>query len=258
MKKTAILLTIAILFSANVVAQDSSTDRSSSPRFIPGDLFYPVESFVEDLEVRIAGLVGGPDFKSKAIANNADEALKEAKLLADNNRSSKAAKMAEKYSNLMNRSQSLASESRDRNLSEKLQNLSEKNVRTLKQVKKKLPEQARKGINKAINNSRDKNKAGNPPETDDTSEKNNQKIQEDQSSGMNTSDLEEYSGQKNKTIGNNSRKLKETLNNSREQTLESGETQKEPNNSRNSEPSAKNQKDDEKQNQLTNPGSELL
>lgn len=164
MKKTAILLTLTVLISATAAAQTQQAGNSSSLSFLPGDLFYPVESFVEELEVEIAGVIGGPDFKSKAIANNADEALKEAKALADDNRSEKAAKMVDRYSQLMNKSQSLAVKSNEGNLSEKLQNISEKNVETLEQVREKVPEQARKGIDNAINRSKSKKGLINKPE----------------------------------------------------------------------------------------------
>lgn len=181
MKKTAILLISVVLFSATAAAQASNTENSASPRFVPGDLFYPVESFVEEIEVAIAGIVGGPDFKSKALANNADEALREAKVLRDNNRSEKASEMADRYSKLMNRSQSLVSNSRDQELKEKLNNISEKNVETLEKVKKRAPEEAEKGLENALNNSRRNGAKGNSADMNKSQKRGRSGIPESQS-----------------------------------------------------------------------------
>lgn len=154
MKKLAVLMSLSIIFSATAAAQSPQNSGNTGPSFMPGDLFYPLESFVEDVEVMVAGVIGGSDFKAKALANNANETLRKAENLAENNRSEKASEMVEKYSRSLNRSKMLADESGDRELSEKIKNISGKNVQVLEKVRDKVPAQARKGIEKAINNSR--------------------------------------------------------------------------------------------------------
>lgn len=160
MKKLPVILSLCMIFSATAAAQSSQASGPPGLDLMPGDFFYPVESFVEDVEVAVAGLVGGPDFKAKAIANNANESLSEARQLADNNQSERAAQLIDKYSENLNRSQKLAEESGDNELSEKLDNISGRNVKVLEEVKERVPEQAQKGIEKAINRS---GKAGERP-----------------------------------------------------------------------------------------------
>lgn len=154
MKKTWLILSLLVLFTAAAVAQPSQNSTSTDPGLIPGDIFYPVEQFAESLEVTVAGLIGGPDFKAKAIANNAEESLAEASILAERNNSRKASEMAQNYYNQMNRSKNLVESSKNSNLSQELSNISRKNVERLEKVKEKVPHQARAGIENAIQNSR--------------------------------------------------------------------------------------------------------
>ncbi len=213
MKKTALVLSLALIFSGSVFAQAGDQQTTANPGMVPGDLFYPVESFVEGLEVKIAGLVGGPDFKAKAIANNADERLAEAQAIAEK-RPDKASELVQRYQKEMNKSQKLVEETGNRGLSEKMNNITEKNVKALEDVKKKVPEHAKNSIEKVIQKSRKKapglsekgkkdggqkekmpqrpqtgensSLQGNTPDTGKTAEK-KQKSLENASEGLNTS-----------------------------------------------------------------------
>ncbi len=118
---------------------------------MPGNPLYVVESFVENIEVKIAGMIGGPEMKSKAIANNAEERLAEARYLADQNKTEKAAKAMQRYSQGLNHSRDIARGLEDTNLGQKIENVSNRNKQTLEEVKKKVPEQAKKGIERARN-----------------------------------------------------------------------------------------------------------
>jgi len=157
--KVLAFILLAVLMTASASAQQSQNSSSVDPGLIPGDFFYPVESFVEDLEASIAGFVGGKNFKAKAVANNAEEKLAEAEELAERNRSEKAAEMTQKYSEEINRSREMAEKNGNRDLSSKIGNISEKNVEKLEKIKRQVPEQAKDRVNKAINKSRQKGRS---------------------------------------------------------------------------------------------------
>lgn len=163
MRKYVLILALLVLVTGFASAQSNSntSDNSISPGLTPASPFYGIELFVENLEVKIAGAIGGSDMKSKALANNAEERVSEAQYLVENNRSDKAAEAIEKYSQTLNQSIELAAKGQDENLKQKINNISSKNVETLKQVKEKVPEQARPAIENAINRSE---KRRGPPE----------------------------------------------------------------------------------------------
>ena len=150
-----ILLTLVLLSTAGTSQPVNETQDSveASPGLIPGNFLYGLENAVEQLEITIAGIVGGPDLKSKALANNAQERLAEANALAERNRSEKASEMIQKYSETLNKSRSIAQRSSNSDLSGKLENISSENTETLNRVSEKVPEQARDAIQKAINRS---------------------------------------------------------------------------------------------------------
>lgn len=152
--KILTLALIAVVLSTSVAAQEETGSRSVDPGLIPGDFFYPVESFVEKLEVSIAGFVGGEDFKAKAMANNAHEKLSEAEILAEKNRTEKAAEMTERYAKEMNQSGEIAERNDNRNLSGHLNNISQKNIEKMEKVKEKVPGKAGEKIEEAINRSK--------------------------------------------------------------------------------------------------------
>ena len=142
----------------------SSTDVK--PGLMPGNALYGLEKIVERAEVRIAGFIGGPDLKSKALANNAEERLAEAQALSEKNRSEKASKMVEEYSRNLNNSRTLAARGNDTELKSKLDNISARNTEKLEEVQKKVPETAKESIQKAIEKSRkDRSKIQGKPST---------------------------------------------------------------------------------------------
>ena len=153
MKQALILATLA-LFLAGMAAGQPQGSSSVDPGLMPGNPFYKLEQTVENLEVSLAGAIGGDDMKAKALANNAEERLAEANALAERNRSEEAAEMIESYSRAINKSQGLADRRKNTELSEKIRNISDRNQEVLEEVKNKVPEQARDGIQRAIENSR--------------------------------------------------------------------------------------------------------
>lgn len=153
MKRLVMICIVASFLIMPGAAQSESSNSGVDPGFLPGNPLYTVESAVEEVEVGIAGLIGGPDLKAKAIANNAQERLAESKALADLNRSQMASKAVEKYEKAMNRSFEVAKVRNNSEITGKLKNISRNNVEKLKEIRDKLPEEARKGIDRAIKNS---------------------------------------------------------------------------------------------------------
>jgi hypothetical protein len=171
MKKVLSVLAAVVLLSTSVLGQPAEPSAGPAGIF-SAEPFQTVEGFVEKLEVGLAGVIGGPDLKAKALANNAEESLEEAERLAERNRSGKAAERIQTYEKKMNRSQNILEKTGNRNLSEEIQNISSRNVQRLEEVKEKVPEEAQKGIEKAIENSRRRERPENPqmkPETSSNS-----------------------------------------------------------------------------------------
>ena len=151
MNKLIAALTILVLMTGAAAAQPEITKSPFNP-------FSTVETFVENAEVQLAGIIGGQDLKAKALANNAEESLQEAERLAERNRSMAAAQKIEKYERNLNRSQKLLDEGENTELRNQVRNISNQNVQRLKEVKKKVPAEARKGIENAINNIKKRNR----------------------------------------------------------------------------------------------------
>lgn len=176
MKKYVLLLTALTLVAANASAQQAnvSSENGVAPGLTPASPLYGIEMFVEDLEVKIAGMIGGSDMKAKALANNAEERVSEARSLIDKNQSEEATKAIERYSKTLNQSIGLANRGQDDILKQKINNISSKNVETLKQVKEKVPDQAKPAIENAINQS--ERRRGPPENALNKSERSDQKV----------------------------------------------------------------------------------
>ncbi|QGA79969.1 hypothetical protein [Candidatus Nanohalobium constans] len=92
MKKLLTLLLIGVLLAATGLAQSQDTKTSQNNGFAVFNPFSAVENFVEKAEVSLAGAIGGPDLKAKALANNAEESLEKAEKLANGNKTEKIEK----------------------------------------------------------------------------------------------------------------------------------------------------------------------
>lgn len=154
MKKTVMLVAAIMILLFSVSAQPQNTENQVKAGITPGDLFYWVENTVEKAEVKMAEMIGGPDLKAKAIANNAEERLSEARALDEQNKTEKASELRRKYSEQINKSKDIAKNSKDQKLKDKLENITRKNQEVLKEIKNRTPEKAQRGIEKALNNSK--------------------------------------------------------------------------------------------------------
>lgn len=190
------------MLTGMAMGQSTNSTTDADPGITPGSPFYGIEKAVESLEVRMATAIGGREMGSKALANNAQERLAEARSLAERNRTELASKAVDDYSNNLNRSRAMAQESNNTELSDRLDNISRGNVQALEQVREKVPEQARAGIDRAIKNS---NKSiGERPETP------RQKLPMN-NSGPETPKSGQITGPKGNTLGAGSKQAHENL-----------------------------------------------
>lgn len=153
MNRITTLIIFSILMTGMVSAQSSVP---SNPGFTPGDLFYGVEQASESLELAVAGapIIGSDSLQAKVRANHAAERLAEAEKLAKENRSEAVEKLMDRYSNEINGSITSARKSNQTELVERLRNVTQDQEKVLEQVQQKVPESAKKGVGKAIKNSR--------------------------------------------------------------------------------------------------------
>lgn len=148
----AILLVSILMMVGMASAASSDVPKASQT---PGDAFYLLDKFSESLELTVAKapVIGNSEIEAKVRANHAAERLAEAQKLAENNKSEKVDSLMAEYSKQTNLSVRSAKKANNTNLSERLGNVSNNHVKVLQDVQKKVPEQAQKGIQKAIENS---------------------------------------------------------------------------------------------------------
>jgi hypothetical protein len=151
MEKAVVL--ISILMMVGLVSGASSDVPKATQT--PGDTFYFLDKFSESLELTVAKapVIGSPELEAKVRANHAAERLAEARKLADQNRSDKVESLMAEYSRQTNLSINSAREANNTNLSQRLGNVNDNHVEVLRDVQSKVPEQAQKGIQNAIENS---------------------------------------------------------------------------------------------------------
>jgi hypothetical protein len=152
MTKLTTIITAMVLVTGMVAAQPADLPK---PGQTPGDLFYGLERASESLELAVASapVIGSKELAAKVRANHAAERLAEAKELAERNRTENVEKLMQEYSENMNRSVQVARESGQPEFAERLRNVSRDQVQVLERVRDRVPEQARKGIDRAIENS---------------------------------------------------------------------------------------------------------
>jgi hypothetical protein len=153
MKKFLIATLVTLLLISSGASQASESRSSAKPGMMPGDLFYGVEKTVENLEVKLADVIGGPELKAKALANNAEERLAEAEALSKRNKTQQAAKAIRSYNRNIEASKKTAQKSKT-NISKQINEVSNRNTERLEKVKEKVPETAKDAIQKALNNSK--------------------------------------------------------------------------------------------------------
>lgn len=157
---------LVVLMAGTAAAQPSDIPGGG---LTPDSIFYGLDQFSESMELAVASapIIGSEELQSKVRANHAAERLAEAQLLADKNRTDKVEELMEKYREGMNRSFENAGKANRSELSERLRNVSKNQVKVLEEVKQKVPEPARKGIQNAIDNNRNLEKKLDRPKRPD-------------------------------------------------------------------------------------------
>lgn len=152
MNKITTVFAAALLVTGMVAAAPSEI---MDPGQTPGDSFYFFDRFSESLELAVAQapVIGSSELEAKVRANHAEERLSEARKMAEKNRSEEVEKLVKEYDRQSNLSIRSAKKANNTEITRKLDNISNKHVEVLQDVKEKVPEQAQKGIQKAIENS---------------------------------------------------------------------------------------------------------
>lgn len=164
MKKLQIVILTAFLMAGLAAAQPSDLMNAGST---PGDPFYFFDRFSESMEATVAQapLIGSKELEAKVRANHAEERLSEARKLIELNRSEKAEKMMEEYSRQLNRSVEASRSSNNTDLNKKLGNMTGKHLKTLEDVKNRVPAPAKDAVQRAIDSGKKSRAKIGKPET---------------------------------------------------------------------------------------------
>lgn len=170
-KTTAIIL--ATFMFTGMAAAD--TPDIPAPGITPDSPLYALEKASERLELAVAQapIIGSEQLEAKVRANHAAETLAEARAMAEKNNTEQVEKLMNRYSENMNRSMESAGSTNQTELKQRLRNITDNQNRALEELDDRVPEKARKGIQKAMENNRQNQEklsgvpAGNTPGSED-------------------------------------------------------------------------------------------
>lgn len=146
--------------------QTELSEEAANAR-LPGDRFYGLTTASERIELAVARapFIGGPDREARTLANHADKRITEAEGLAARGDSQRAEQAANRYSEAMERASERAEASGNEETQQRIAEATSRHEQTLQRVSEQVPEEARQGIQTAIENSqRARDRAGGPPE----------------------------------------------------------------------------------------------
>lgn len=150
MRKTAVLVSVIMMVGMTAAASPDLPRPGQTPE----SPFYFLDRLSESLELAVAkSPLGSPELEAKMRANHAAERLSEAKKLAGKNKTGEVEKLMQDYSRQLNMSVKSAQGANSSELSRRLGNVTDNHVEVLQNVQSKVPEQAQKGIQKAIESS---------------------------------------------------------------------------------------------------------
>lgn len=158
-------IAIILLFSLSVVsvsaAQEELENQTETPETIsdvavPGDSFYGFKRMSESISLAMARapIIGGPNKEARVLSKNADERLKEAQILFERNDTDRAQKALERYTESMGAAQKLAEASANNETRKIIADRARNNQEVLQRISQNVPEQARQGIQQALESSR--------------------------------------------------------------------------------------------------------
>lgn len=138
------------------LGNQTTTERTVPDITAPGDTFYGFKRMGERISLAMARapVIGGPDREARVLSQHADRRLKEAQILLERNNAEGAEKAIERYSNTIGRAQKRAEVSSNNEIREMVAKRARNNQEVLQRVSRNVPEQARQGIENALQNSR--------------------------------------------------------------------------------------------------------
>lgn len=164
MNRILLLTIIGVLITGIASADVKDVPKAG---ITPDSPLYMFERVSESLALGVAQtpLIGSAELEAKIRANQASERLAEARAMADRSKSEQVEKLIHQYTKNMNRSTEIISRSRNSDLKHRMNNISGNHVESLERIKKRTPEKAQTGIQKAIENSKiNQNSVKNIPE----------------------------------------------------------------------------------------------
>lgn len=152
-QKTTAMIMAAFLFTGMAAAE---TPDIPDPGITPDSPFYALEKISERLELAVAQapIIGSEELEAKVRANHAAETLAEARAMAEKNNTAQVERLMDRYSENMNKSIESASSTNHTGLKQRLRTVTDNQNQVLEQLDDRVPEQARKGIQEAMENNR--------------------------------------------------------------------------------------------------------
>lgn len=169
MRKLVLLIVLTVLAVGTAAAQNQTSTETMNPGLVPGDAFYPVEKFVESIELTVASSpLGSPELEAKVRANKAEERLSEARKLISMNRMENVPGLMKEYEDQIGIAANMSRDINSTEFSDRLKEVNSNHRKVLEEVQQKVPGQAKDSIQKAIDRSSQRGKnigrpRGSPP-----------------------------------------------------------------------------------------------
>ena len=153
MRKRALILSALMLVSMGITPVHAQPEgfQLPNPSFTPGHPLYGLELFSEEyIEVPFAGLFGGQKGVAEKRLRLAEERLAEINAIANGTNSNALERLRNRYEFQMNRTEALANKINSMDLDSWITNRAMHHIEVLTELRKNLPEQALRGIDKAL------------------------------------------------------------------------------------------------------------
>ena len=153
MKKKTLILSALMLVSIGITPVHAQPEgfQLPNPSFTPGHPLYGLEMFSEEyIEVPFAGLFGGQKGVAEKRLRLAEERLAEINAIANGTNSNALERLRNRYEFQMNRTEALANKINSMDLDSRITSRAMHHIEVLIELRERLPEQALRGIDKAL------------------------------------------------------------------------------------------------------------
>lgn len=147
--KKCVLTASFVLLAGLAAGHGGSHSALPEPGQTPGSLFYGLEQTYESVSL---ALTFDEEQKVRKRVKFAQERLSESAHLVQENKTQKAARASQEYLELMNEAEESAAELNNTELSEHVSETQRNNTGILSDLEERLPEQASKGLQRAMKN----------------------------------------------------------------------------------------------------------